>query len=102
MVQLLANLADLVARGCVRRFGCSPVACALERVRDATEVEPETSGRSFGPPVVAGAAGRDRVWRMVSHFRPQLSNFLNLRSILVLASVPFPPAQNRDWHLCSL
>src|SRR5207244_9593921 len=80
MVKLLARLADLVARRCFRSSGYSPVALALERARDAAQVEPEASIRSFGPLAVARGAGGNRVRWMASDFGAELSDLVHLRS----------------------
>ena len=101
MVKLLARLADLVARRCFRSSGYSPVALALERARDAAQVEPEASIRSFRPLAVARGAGGNRVRWMASDFGAELSDLVHLRTDRHLDRVSFHAARNSHWHLYS-
>src|SRR5437879_12493470 len=101
MVKLLARLADLVARRCFRSSGYSPFAFALERARDAAQVEPEASIRSFRPLALARGAGGNRVRWMASDFGAELSDLVHLRTDRHLDRVSFHAARNSHWHLYS-
>src|SRR5260370_39382267 len=101
MVHLLANLADVVARGCFGRFGDSSLAPSLERAYNATQVEPEASMGSFRALAVACRAGGNRVRRMVSDFGAELSDLVYLRSDRHLDGVSIHATRNSHRHLHS-
>src|SRR4051794_20582957 len=102
MVELLANLGNLVARRCVGGFDRSSVSFALEHPGNATQMEQTTSDRGFGSVVVARCPGRKRIRRMASNFGPQLSRLVYLRTHRHLDGVSIYAAGDRDWNFYSL
>src|SRR6266852_1897382 len=102
MVELLANLANVVARRRFRRFGGRAVASPLEHSPHPTQVEPETGAGSFRPLTAANRFGRNGLWRLVPNLGAKLSNLLYLRANRYLDRVSIYTARNCHRHFRSL
>src|ERR1700730_19106895 len=69
---------------------------------DASALDPPGRDRIRDSSVAAAWPGRNRFWRMVSHFGQKLSDLVSLRTNRDLDGLSFHPARNRNRHLHSL
>src|SRR5260370_33794712 len=98
MVELLADLADLVAGRRVWRSDRRAVPTSLEYAKVPPRLESGRSNRGKCSLIAAGGAGGSRLRRLVSNFGAQLSNFVYLRTDCHLYFGPIHAAGNGPRH----